>query len=180
MTEARGYGEANLAVSRRFRLGLEVATRLAERTSLAREQRIQDAEERGYREASELRQRLTAERSAAEAGLRPTLTDRWWQLADHARIADSWQLACGWQSSSQLANDAARRIGAEVQQRYGIDAAHPGVKQREVEKLFREADMFERMSGSGERLTASQLMAIVDLLDSTAAYEKGRSTSVWA
>lgn len=181
MSEHDEIGEVNQELTRMFRVGLQSASRLAEQMGRAREKRIRDAEAKSVQAARELRERLVAERSAIEAQLRPVMTDRWWEDASHAQIADSWQQARGWQDHSQPAADAADRIRKEVQTRYGIDAGAPGVDPREIENMLQAAESAKRAAATAEQdlserenVKASELMAEADHLDKTATEAEGK------
>ncbi|WP_182262774.1 hypothetical protein [Rhodococcus sp. UFZ-B548] len=179
MSEHDEIGEVNQELTRMFRVGLQSASRLAEQMGRAREKQIRDAEAKSVQAARELRERLVAERSVIEAQLRPVMTDRWWEDASHAQIADSWQQARGWQDHSQPAADAADRIRTQVQTRYGIDAAAPGIDPREIENLLQAAEEAKRAAtdeqelAERENVKASELMAEADRLDKTATEAEG-------
>jgi len=154
-----------------FRMGLQVAARLGEQMARAREQSQRDAQARSDQAAREATQRLTAERTAAEAQLRPVLGERWWDDRKPEQIADSYQQARAWRDHSPLAAQAADRIRDEVQTRYGIDVFNPGVDPRQIDKLLRDAEKAKSNStdeqgrAAQDRLTASGLMAEADRLD---------------
>lgn len=171
MSEHDEIGHANREISQLLRMGLQIASRFAEQMARAREQQIRNAQAQSEQAARELRARLSAERSAAEAGLRPVMTDRWWNEAGPEQIADNWQTARAWQDHSEVAAQAADRIRQEVQSRYGIDVDNPGVDPQQIDQLLRDAEA-SKNAGNNEqdladrdRRMASDLMAEAERLD---------------
>ncbi len=171
MSEHDEIGHANREISQLLRMGLQIASRFAEQMARAREQQIRNAQAQSEQAARELRARLSAERSAAEVGLRPVMTEKWWNESGPDQIADNWQTARAWQDHSQVAAQAADRIRQEVQSRYGIDVDNPGVDPRQVDQLLRDAEA-SKNAGNNEqdladrdRRMASDLMAEAERLD---------------
>ncbi|NKZ84726.1 hypothetical protein GS982_21320 [Rhodococcus hoagii] len=171
MSEHDEIGHANREISQLLRMGLQIASRFAEQMARAREQQIRNAQAQSEQAARELRTSPVRERSAAEAGLRPVMTEKWWNEAGPEQIADNWQTARAWQDHSQVAAQAADRIRQEVQSRYGIDVDNPGVDPRQVDQLLRDAEA-SKNAGNNEqdladrdRRMASDLMAEAERLD---------------
>ncbi|CAG7642193.1 hypothetical protein SIM91_02605 [Rhodococcus opacus] len=140
MSEGPEVDSANHEVNAMMRVALQLASRMAEKIARNRERDLEQARRESAERARELAQRLETSRAGAEAYLRASFDDQWWNRAQPGEIADQWQHAQAWKEHSQVASEAVERIRTETAKRYGIDVDAPGADEKVVDALLRDAE----------------------------------------
>ncbi|MFZ2175942.1 MAG: hypothetical protein WAW17_18270 [Rhodococcus sp. (in: high G+C Gram-positive bacteria)] len=160
--------EATQGFGMLFRVGMQAASRIAEKNARNREQRMREAQAHSEQAAREFRERLGAEQRAAEAQLQPAFTESWWQQATPDHIAATYEHAEAWKDHSPIATQVADRIRYEVHTRYGIDVTNDP---KAVAQLRAQAENKkgigedEARSAGEDRVTAATMMNEADRID---------------
>jgi hypothetical protein len=108
-------------LGRSLRTTLQVALLAGEAIARRRENRLGEARQRSEEQARALQTRLRAERTSAEAQLRPVHSSRWWDAATPEILADTYRTAHAWKEQSPVAADALARLDDQLATRHGID-----------------------------------------------------------
>lgn len=103
-----------------MRLGLLVASQLAERLSSQLAERRRQEENMAERDAAAARQEFEANRSLARGATAGVENDKWWQDATPAQIQHSWTLARGWEGHDELMAQRAEQMRQGLMDRYGV------------------------------------------------------------
>ncbi|QYA99628.1 hypothetical protein I1A62_00415 (plasmid) [Rhodococcus sp. USK10] len=181
MSEGPEVDSANHEVNAMMRVALQLASRMAEKMARSRERDLEQARRESAERARELAQRLETSRAAAEAYLRASFDDQWWNRAQPGEIADQWQHAQAWKEHSQVASEAVERIRAETAKRYGIDVDAPSADEKIVDALLRDAEnrkaraAAEHGRSQADTTTASQILDEAERTDAERADENERN-----
>ena len=108
-------------LARAVRTGVQVAMAAGEAIARRREERQRQARERSVEHGRALDSRIRAERTAADAYLRPTFSDRWWTAAKPDTVAQAYRTAHAWKNESPVAAEAVTNLDEQLSTRYGID-----------------------------------------------------------
>ncbi|WP_072713696.1 hypothetical protein [Rhodococcus rhodnii] len=171
-----------------MRVGVQAATRLAERAARSREVQRRHAQDASEANRRSLEAAFTAERAHAETTLSRIHHDQWWDRTGPGAIADHYHLARSWENESSAAHAAAREMEQRLRQRYGIDATERD--HREINALLRSAQddiaqaAQEDQQAARNNLTASQLMEHAERADrgeapAEAEQHRERADSEW-
>ncbi|MFZ2176226.1 MAG: hypothetical protein WAW17_19750 [Rhodococcus sp. (in: high G+C Gram-positive bacteria)] len=181
MSEGPEVDSANHEVNAMIRVALQLASRIAEKIARNRERELEQARSESAERTRELAQRLETNRAGAEAYLRASFDDQWWNRAQPGEIADQWQHAQAWKEHSQVASEAAERIRAETAKRYGINVDAPGADETIVDSLLRDAEnrqaraSDERGRAHADTMTASEILAEAERADAERSDETERN-----
>jgi hypothetical protein len=112
-------------VERALRLGLAMASQMADRFARARQ-------DLARQEARQLEARYHAEGASTTASRAVVDRTEWWDRATPADITAMWHLAAQWQDEQPRAATAAEAIARQVLDRYDVDVRAPGVDAESV------------------------------------------------
>lgn len=147
MSEADGMEDA---VDGAMRTGLMVAARIGEQLARMREQEQRTIAAAEDQRARDLQERFDAQRAAARAQLVPVGREDWWDKATPGMIERVHETATAWKAYDPEAAQAAKKIGEQVQSRYGIDVNNTGADEASVSDALARAQQ-ARFEAENER-----------------------------
>jgi hypothetical protein len=121
MHEPDGVAEA---FEETLKIALSTAGELARAHAIARAERLREARAESEHREREVRAEIEANRAAARVKLSTVTEPQWWDRASEQQITAAWETAVKWRQSDPQAAQAAVRIRAEVEHRFGIDLDH--------------------------------------------------------
>lgn len=122
MAEHNEITDAGQEMGRIVRTLMQATARIGEQLARHRARQLEQARAMSAERARELQTRMRTEQAAAEASLKLTFNNRWWDEAGPEQVVGQYQLAHAWREQSPIAAQATEHIRGQVKDRFGVDA----------------------------------------------------------